>query len=56
MHWLAFHNDYKSVSFILSKIKFEISYDGWLRIIQKTRFRKLTPLDIAGKRKYVKVL
>ena len=56
LHWLAFHNDYKSIEYILSKIKFEIEYERWVQIMRKTRFRKLTPICIAGKKGYKKVV
>jgi hypothetical protein len=56
LHWLAFHNDYKSCEYILSKIKFEIDYERWVEIMRKTRFRRLTPICIAGKKDYKKVI
>jgi hypothetical protein len=52
LHWLSYHNDFQSINFIIKHIhkNSQNRRRSFIKMMQRTRFRRLTPMCIGGSR------
>ena len=50
LHWLAYHNDYNSINFIIRHIdaNSQNKRKSFIKLMQRTTYHRLTPMCIAG--------